>query len=455
MGLALLWMIASHACAQGAVTMCVKDDGYRGIWYYNQPSNDEYVYKYSGGLGTYPSNHYPFAVYAPQVSKTFFCYGGTLKDRNELLHMVSYYDHETGLVPRPTILLNKQTDDAHDNPVISLDADGYIWIFSSSHGTSRPSYIHRSTQPYSVDSFELISTTNFSYPEPWHIPGNGFLLIHTRYAGGRMIWQMRTADGVTWDEGTKLFGIEQGHYTVSGAQGGKVGVAMNYHPEPLGLNWRTNLYFIETDDFGETWHNAQGQPIPLPVTEVANPALVRDYQAEGLLVYLVDLVYDAEGHPVILYVTSKGYQSGPENMPRTWTTARWTGSEWESGGSIVSDSNYDAGALYVEAPDLWRIIGPTEPGPQPYNPGGEIAMWTSADLGLTWTLARRLTHDSPYNHTYVRRTVNAHPDFYGFWADGHARQPSESRLYFCNQAGDVYRLPTHMDADFARPELVP
>ena len=27
------------------LTLNRKDDGYRGIWYYNQPSGDEYVYK--------------------------------------------------------------------------------------------------------------------------------------------------------------------------------------------------------------------------------------------------------------------------------------------------------------------------------------------------------------------------------------------------------------------------
>ena len=65
-------------------TMCLtlnqKDIGYRGIWYYNQPSGDEYVYKYSGGLGTYCAKHRPFAVYRPEVDKTFFCYGGTPLD---------------------------------------------------------------------------------------------------------------------------------------------------------------------------------------------------------------------------------------------------------------------------------------------------------------------------------------------------------------------------------------
>ena len=38
-----------------------KDTGYRGIWYYNQKTNDEYVYKYSGGLGTYCAKHIPTA----------------------------------------------------------------------------------------------------------------------------------------------------------------------------------------------------------------------------------------------------------------------------------------------------------------------------------------------------------------------------------------------------------
>ena len=54
-----------------------KDTGFRGLWYYNEKLDNEYVFKYSGGLGTYPANHYPFSIYAPEVDKTFFCYGGT------------------------------------------------------------------------------------------------------------------------------------------------------------------------------------------------------------------------------------------------------------------------------------------------------------------------------------------------------------------------------------------
>ena len=101
-----------------------KADGYRGIWYQCGKQDGPYRYKYSGGLGTYCAKHRPFAIYAEKVNKTFFCYGGTDSENSTLLHMVSYYDHSTGTVPRPTILMDKHTRDAHDNPVIAIDARG-------------------------------------------------------------------------------------------------------------------------------------------------------------------------------------------------------------------------------------------------------------------------------------------------------------------------------------------
>lgn len=430
-------------------------DGYRGIWYSNQPQNDQYVYKYSGGLGTYCAKHRPFAVYAQQVNKTFFCYGGTTGKNRTLLHMVSYYDHTTGTVPRPRILLDKKTTDAHDNPVISLDDKGHIWIFSSSHGTARPSFIHRSKRPYDVDAFEYVKTTNFSYPQPYYVPGHGFLFLHTSYGGGRRLFQTSSRDGRAWSEPEMLAHVELGHYQISARCGKKIATAFNFHPQPQGLNWRTSLYYMETDDFGRTWHNALGETVKLPLTSPDNPAPVRDYRAERRNVYLKDLVFDADGRPLILYLTSGGWQSGPKNDPRTWQTAHWTGAAWQFGGTITSDNNYDMGSLYVEADGTWRLIAPTETGPQPYNTGGEIAVWISKDQGKTWQKLKQLTRDSEYNHTYVRRPVDAHADFYAFWADGHGRKPSESRLYCTSRTGNhVWRLPVKMNAATAKPEIV-
>ena len=109
------------------------------------------------------------------------------------------------------------------------------------------------------------------------------------------------------------------------------------------------------------------------------------------------------------------------------------------------------GELWMMADDDWRVIGPTETGPQPYNPGGEVAMCKSVDQGATWTKQRSMTEASSMNHTYVRRALDAHPDFVAIWADGHGRKPSDSRLYFANAAGDVFQLPTSMSSDTASP----
>jgi hypothetical protein len=437
-----------------------KDDGYRGIWYYNQPSKDQYRYKYSGGFATYPQQHVPIACYSKRSNKTFFCYGGRPRDRNELLHMVSYYDHNTGQVPRPTILLNKQTDDAHDNPTMTLDDDGYVWIFSNSHGTSRPSYIHRSKQPYSIDDFDRVQTTNFSYGQPWYLPQKGFLLLHTRYsrrdgATIRNLFWMTSRDGLTWSEPQALAGIPEGHYQISWSDGTRIGTAFNYHPSPGGGNARTNLYYVEMQDHGRTWRTVRGEEVRLPISEALNPALVHDYESEKLLVYLKDLQFDSQGRPVILFLTSKDFWSGPAGDPRTWHTARWTGREWDIQTFTTSDHNYDYGSLYVERDGTWRIIAPTGAGPQPYGTGGEVVMWTSTNQGRTWRRIKDLTQESPRNHTYVRRPVNAHPDFYALWADGSAWEPSESSLYFTNRNGDhVWKLPVKMTGDFARPDIV-
>jgi len=441
-------------------------DGYRGIWYSNQPTRDEYKFKYSGGMATYPQQHAPIAIYCKEADKTFFVYGGTTarsaKDKQELLHMVSYYDHKTGQVPRPRILLNKHTDDAHDNPTLQVDDRGYLWIFSPSHGTGRPSYIHRSARPWTIDEFERVLLTSFSYTQPWHVPGEGFLFLHTRYGGGkalgidaaRCLFWMTSDDGVKWNEPQMLAGIEMGDYQISWRHGRRVATAFDFHPRPVGLNARANVYYLETTDLGHTWRDVRGEPVKLPLTSTNNPALVCDTRAEEQLAYLKDLNFDREGRPVILFLTSQGFEPGPKNGPRQWQTLRWTGKEWVRRPFTTSGNNYDHGSLYIEADGTWRVIAPTEHGPQPYNPGGEIAMWTSSNQGKSWKKLKQLTHDSRRNHTYVRRPLNAHPDFYALWADGNGREPSESFLYFTNRKGDhVWRLPTRMDVDSAKSEI--
>src|SRR5690606_12149168 len=102
-------------------------------------------------------------------------------------------------------------------------------------------------------------------------------------------------------------------YQISGMGRDRAGTIFDYHPKGKGLNWRTNLYYIETLDHGKSWQAADGTPIEVPLTTVESPALVHDYASTGLNVYIKDVCYDADDRPVLLYLTSGGYESGPKN----------------------------------------------------------------------------------------------------------------------------------------------
>jgi hypothetical protein len=138
-----------------------------------------------------------------------------------------------------------------------------------------------------------------------------------------------------------------------------------------------------------------------------------------------------------------------------WHTAHWIGDRWDYHDVTTSDNNYDYGPLYIETDGLWRIIAPTLAGPQAYNPGGEVAMWISKDQGSHWKMVKQLTRASVCNNTYVRRPLNADPQFYALWADGNARQRSKSNLYFTDKEGSaVWQLPETMTSEMQKPEKI-
>jgi hypothetical protein len=301
---------------------------------------------------------------------------------------------------------------------------------------------------------------NFSYFQVWYVQSKGFFAVYSKYQGwnNRVIGFNTSSDGIDWNEWKVLAHIEEGHYAISGEHNGKIGVSFNYHPKmkngEQGLNHRTNLYYLETSDFGESWSTIDGEKIRIPVQSVNNGALIKNLEAEGRLCYLKDINFDENGNPVILVITSNGFQPGPGNDPRTWEVFSYFRGWNNSKVTSSSDNNYDTGSLYIEKNNSWVVIGPTQPGPQQYNPGGEIALWESKDQGGSWNKKKQLTKNSPRNHNYLRRPLHAHPDFYGIWADGHGRQPSESYLYFTNQASEVFRLPRVISEPFIKPKLI-
>lgn len=424
--------------------------GYRGIWFtLNQFS--EYGDKYSGGLGTYTAHHMPMAIYAPKVRKTFFVYGGTTNEKERyLLCMIGSFDHRTKTVSRPVIVHDKGgVDDPHDNPSILIDELGFIWVFVSGRNTQRMGFKYRSLKPHDISAFEQITEEVMTYPQPMYVKGKGYFHLFTKYTGVRELYFETSKDGITWTDDVKFAGIRKpkydrsGHYQVSNHTGDKIVTFFNWHPDG-DVDKRTNIYFAQTRDFGETFETIDGQELQLPLDSIATSARVKDYEFDKKNVYLCDVDFDSDGHPACLYVTSDGHQPGPQNGPREWRILYWDGTSWHDRKITESDHNYDMGSLFMHG-QTWMMIAPTSTGPQPHGAGGDVVMWISNNRGRTWQRKKQLTDNSERNHNYVRRVVNGKSPFMYFWADGNPNSFSPSYLYAGDAKGRVWQLPYVME----------
>jgi hypothetical protein len=226
-------------------------DGYRGIWYMNQPLKSEHATNTAAASpptrsGTCRSR-FPRRGAEKDVLRLRRLGGQYLRSKDELQHLVSYYDHATGTVPRPVRIVQKRTEDAHDNPTLSIDADGHLYVFSSAHGTSPPVLPPQIEAPYDITEWELIVTELLLHPAV--VPAGVAALPLPPHAlrEGRAHTQLEDlADGRTWTAPQLFAHIEMGDYQLSARQGStdRVAIAFDLHPnqgrEGKGLNYRTN-----------------------------------------------------------------------------------------------------------------------------------------------------------------------------------------------------------------------
>ncbi|PCJ96284.1 MAG: hypothetical protein COA50_07500 [Flavobacteriaceae bacterium] len=457
--LLILLIFISYSSAKCQDLSNKKINGYRGIWF---QLNQKYEHgdKYSGALSTYTAKHVPLAIYSKEVNKTFFVYGGTTAENAKyLLCMIGEFDHKTGMVSKPTVVYDKKgVDDPHDNPSLLIDKEGFIWVFVSGRGKERLGFKYKSKKRYSIDAFIQVTEEEMTYPQPWYTD-YGFFHFFTKYTGIRQLYYETSKDGKVWTEDKLLAAIpvnkgeNSGHYQTSNLFNGKVvGTFFNRHPNGV-VDGRTDLYYVQSKDFGNTWTTIDAIPLTLPIKEQANPARIIDYAGQNKNVYMKDMNFDANGNPACLYIRSNGHTPGPKSAPYEWCVTLWNGTSWSTTVVTTSDHNYDMGSLYISK-DNWSIVGPTEKGPQAWGVGGEIAIWQSTNNGETWKKTKKVTKNSKRSHSYVRRPVNYKDPFSFFWSDGHSHDFSKSELYFGNFKGKKWKLPYYMQEDYEKPKKV-
>ncbi len=427
--------------------------GYMGLWSRSEFS-PVYGYKYSGGLGTFSSQHRPMAIYSSTADKTFFVYSGTGNpEESHLQIMISYYDHKTHKVPKPVVVHDKMgVTDARDNASLNIDSKGYLWVYISGRGRTRPGMIFKSALPFSIESFKLVLEGEILFPQPFWLNDSCIFLMHSKLLKGRELFWTSSTDGENWSKSSKIAGMG-GHFQVSGAYGNSIFTAFNYCPDG-DVDKRTNLYLLKTDDFGKTWKSIDNKVIETPVTTVRNDALIRDFESEKQLVFINDLNFDDEGNPVIVAIISKDIRQGIVDNTLNLVVINWKDGKWNINKVCDVDHNYDTGPIYTSARE-WKIIAPTNTGPSENRTGGELVQWVSRDEGKYWEKSVEITSASIRNNSFPRRPQNANKEFYSFWVDGDPDKFSPSQLYFTNQNCDkVWILPFIMKKDFERPERI-
>jgi hypothetical protein len=397
------------------------------------------------------------AQYAPAAGKTFFAYAGGPEsqtappEQTPPQMMVGCFDHRSQTVSRPVVLVENLPTSSYGAPALTLDTAGHVWVFVSCFGQPQPCSIFKSTKPYDISSWEKVTDLNATAVQPWYVPGRGFLVIHSLTSEEQpRVWFSTSPDGLAWSKPQLLADFGKGHTFISGRYNNKVGVMLTYQPEDKPGQF-TNLYYLETSDFGRTWQAYPRKNIDVPLRSADGPAMVCNFGAEWRYL-LRDFVFDARGNPIVLYIMrhTKNVSSLPNT--RIWYTTRWAIREWETTSTVRTDSDFDGGCISSEK-IVWYMTVPTIAGPQPNNAGGSLVRWRSEDQGRSW-YPQQLTHDESVNSNWVRHPVDAAPEMSLLWADGDMRKPSPSRICFADREGNAYVLPTTMPAESQKPELV-
>ncbi|HPB18032.1 MAG TPA: DUF2341 domain-containing protein, partial [Clostridia bacterium] len=129
---------------------------YEGNWFQDLVTN------YHGPMTTYTDRHRPMAIYIPSERKTFFVFGSA-----DQYAEIGYFDHISKKFSEP-VEVGFIGKDAHKNPSIFIDEQGYIYVFYGSHGSTM--YTKRSVYPYNIYSWENRATIEgHTYPQSWQL----------------------------------------------------------------------------------------------------------------------------------------------------------------------------------------------------------------------------------------------------------------------------------------------
>lgn len=415
----------------------------------------------------YISYHTPAATYYTTIrpnavrhvadhDRTYFTYGDFSRDP-----AVRYFDHDTKTISEVAIPgRTRIPDDAHGNPSLLVDEDGYVYLFYGAHG--HPIQMRRSISPESLDerSDEYLIEASASYPQPYQIAPSTIIVSYRRaHSNGTHPWCYRvsTDRGETWSPSEDIVYSEtDAIYAITevGAERPVRDFHMALNPFDYGTLKYPNVYYLFSEDSLSTFMLRDGTSIGEPPFTLPELDLV--YDSGENTSHVNDLALDSEGNPYILFsVGPWDHHAAPATGE--WRVARHDGNDWQTSNVAPCDHLFDRGCIVIRDGMPLRVYLPIA---DDFHDGGEMTEYSSYDDGETWVPTDQVTEDSEHSHNYAVKVLNSDPEFEVMWSYGSSDSsdahdyPGASELVLFGTEGAIGTLDYGSASAFVRvPEL--
>ena len=321
-----------------------------------------------------------------------------------------------GKTPDP---VDPKEPDNHGRPAMIVDGKGYIHLIFGGHGgrynlgknvlgtpgNGKQTHVVSKT-PEDISSWEVVDNISpFGTYSQFVKMDDGDIYLFYRHGSHRSDWvyQKSTDDCRTFSPPVSVLKhkVQESDPNVHDAwyawfekgKGDTITASYVYHPCKVKghTKERYNGYYMKMNCRDESWENASGKVLALPVT--------KEYAGENTLVCNTGTErsnhgtcrVDDESHPHLFF------RQGPGQV----RYYRWLGSAWQAPVAVTGEGKSQDGDLIVESPQVVRML---------LSSGGEVCWWKTTDGGITWSKGSCLL-SSP-DSSYIASTLvrNANPD---------------------------------------------
>ena len=360
--------------------------------------------------------------------------------------------------------------DNHGRPALLVDGQGYIHLIFGGHGgdsdqgdnslgaygSGKQTHLV-SKKPGDISTWEILDNIPpfGTYSQLIKMPNNNIYLFY-RHGPHRSDWVYQKsvdncrsfADPVSILKHKPQKGNPDVYDTwyawFQEGPDNTVITSFNYHPcaeSAVHTSLRTNEYAMKMNGVDDTWENAKGEKLTMPLTKEAADSMTMVFDSKGEKTRLGTNLADFQGNPQIYFRYNSKIQS--------IYFSRWTGKEWQTSAIIPPEYSFNDGDLFIEKGDKIRFMAAYR-----HQDLSEVGWWNSSDKGLTWKMEDPLL--SSQSSTFVVSALirNAHPDARVIVAELSVNPAIKySKLYLLGNSGPVKRNLNQKDGRIVSQDL--